>query len=189
MYARAVDDAHARLRELRREEWEGFALGGVVLALALTATQVRPEAAMPLFLGGLYAWGRGMRALVQRSALVEQLAGDRDAYVIPEVLDYAARQATLDRRHSCAGTLRGRLVEPGAIFEERIRLAREDLEALVSDLEDDDLDLAPASAIACVRLISELEQTPLLNPGPPPDELRSRVRQIRSGFTLRRVAA
>ena len=59
----------------------------------------------------------------------------------------------------------------------------------MSDLEDDDLDLAPASAIACVRLISELEQTPLLNPGPPPDELRSRVRQIRSGFTLRRVVA
>ena len=189
MYARAVDDAHARLRELRREEWEGFALGGVVLALALTATQVRPEVAMPLFLGGLYAWGRGMKALVQRSALVEQLAGDRDAYVIPDVLDYAAREATLDRRHSCAVMLRGRLVEPGAIFEERIRLARGDLEALVSELEDADLDLAPASAVACVRLLSELEQTPLLNPAPPPDELRSRVRQIRSGFTLRRVAA
>jgi osmotically-inducible protein OsmY len=35
MYARAVDDAGARLRELREEEWEDLGLGALALGLAL----------------------------------------------------------------------------------------------------------------------------------------------------------
>jgi hypothetical protein len=67
-------------------------------------------------------------------------------------------------------------------------LAAEELEALASELEDDELALDPACAVACMRLLSDLSASPLLNPALPPEELRSRVRQIRSGFEARQAA-
>ena len=56
MYAREVEAASARLCELRREQWQQLGLGGVALALAVTATQVRPALAVPLLVGGLGAF-------------------------------------------------------------------------------------------------------------------------------------
>jgi len=67
-------------------------------------------------------------------------------------------------------------------MESRIVAAADELEALVTELDDDDLAIDPACAVACVRLLSDLAGSPLLNPERPPEELRSRVRQIRSGF-------
>ena len=98
MYARAVDEAEVRLRELRHEQWLDFALAAVVWGFALAATQIRPSLALPLFLGGVFAWALGIRALYQHWDLLDRLADDRDASVIPEVASYALRHATSDRR-------------------------------------------------------------------------------------------
>jgi hypothetical protein len=73
MYARAVDEAAARLRELRHEEWEELGLAAVALGFALAATQVLPRLAAPLFLGGLPLWALGVRALWRRWDLVDRL--------------------------------------------------------------------------------------------------------------------
>jgi hypothetical protein len=182
MYARAVDDAALRLRELRHAEWEDFALGAFALVLAVIAARFRPEFALPLFLGGLAVWALGMRALWRRWDLVDRLAGERDAYVIPEVLNYASRETSMERRQSFAAMIRVRLRQPGAALKASVRIARQELAALASELEDDALALDPDCAVACMRLLSDLEGSPFLNPALPPDELRSRVRQIRSGF-------
>jgi hypothetical protein len=98
-YARAVDEAELRLRELRHEQWLDFALAAVVFGLALAATQVRPWLAMPLFLGGVFAWALDIRALYRHWDLLDRLADERDAFVIPEVASYASRHATSERRH------------------------------------------------------------------------------------------
>jgi hypothetical protein len=179
MYARAVDDAALRLRELRHEEWEELGLGALALALAVVAAEFRPQFALPLLLGGLAVSALGMRALWRRWDLVDRLAGERDAYVISDVLDYASRETTMDRRHTFAALIRGRLRQPGVALGAR---SREELESLATELEDDELALDPACAVACMRLLSDLDGSPLLNAALPPDELRSRVRQIRSGF-------
>jgi len=189
MYARAVDEASSRLRELRREEWGDFSLAALSLGLALVATQVRPVFAMPLFLGGVVVGARGVRALWRRWDLVERLAGERDAYAIPEVLAFAAREATVDRRHTYAALVRRELEQTGLAYSDRVMLAAEELEALACELEDDELALDPACAVACMRLLSDVSASPLLNPALPPELLRSRVRQIRSGFAARRAAA
>ena len=189
MYARAVDEASARLRELRHEEWEDLGLAALVLGFAVAATQVRPALAVPLFLGGLAVGALGVRALWRNWDLVERLAGERDAYVISEVLAYASREATMERRHSFAALIRGRLRQPGLAFEARIIAAAEELEALASELDDSEVALDPACAVACMRLLSDLAESPLLNPALAPEELRSRVRQIRSGFRPCRLAA
>lgn len=189
MYARAVDEAAARLRELRHEEWEDIGLAALALLLAVAATQIRPGLAVPLFLGGLAVGAFGVRALWRRWDLVDRLAGERDAYMISEVLAYASREATMERRHTFAAMVRSGLRQPGLALQPRVHAAAEELEALASELDDGELGLDPACAVACMRLLSDLAESPLLNPELPAEELRSRVRQIRSGFALRRAAA
>ena len=87
MYARAVDDAGTRLRELRRDEWHDLALAGVALALAIGATAYAPSLALPLLIGGLAVGALGIRALWRRWDLVDRLADEPDAYAIAEVIE------------------------------------------------------------------------------------------------------
>ncbi len=184
MYARAVDDAAERLRELRQEEWGQFGLGALTFGLAIAATQVYPPLALPLFFGGLAVAAFGVRAGWRRWDLVERLAGERDAYVISEVLTFASREATMERRRRFAALIRRSLRQATLemTFEPRIIAVAEELEALASDLDDDELALDPSCAISCIRLLSDLVESPLLNQALTPQELRSRVRRIRSGF-------
>lgn len=182
MYARAIDEASSHLRQLRQEEFEDFGLAAVSLSLAILATEFRPDLAMPLFLGGVVVLIRGTRALWRRWDLVDRLAGEPAAYVIPEVLAHAAREATADRRHAHAARIRGELRQSRLAYGDRVVLAAAELEELACQLEDDELALDPACAVACMRLLSDLSASPLLNPALPLEELRSRIRQIRSGF-------
>ena len=189
MYARRVDEASEQLRELRQEEWGNLGLGALALGLAVTAAEVRPALAVPLFLGGLVVGGLGMRALLRRSELVERLAGERDAHAIPEILAWASREATMERRQTYAALLRDTLKRPGLLYEARVLAAADDLDALASQLDDEELELDPARAVACQRLLRDVFGSPLLNSALPPEDLRSRVVQIRSGFKAKRLAA
>jgi hypothetical protein len=177
MYARAVEEGAARLRALRHEEWEDLGLGAVAIALAVAATQVWPELALPLFVGGIAVGAKGVRAAWRRWDLVDRLADYVDAYVIPEVLAYASRHTSMERRRTFASFLRSRLLTG----DERVAAVAQDLEALATELEDDSLALDPAAAVATMRLLSETD-SPLLARAAPTDELRSRILQIRSGF-------
>ena len=132
---------------------------------------------MPLFVGGIAVGAKGVRAAWRRWDLVDRLADYVDAYVIPEVLAYASRHASMERRRTFASFLRSRLLTS----DERIAAVAQDLEALASELEDDALALDPVAAVACMRLLSEPD-SPLLDRSAPTEELRSRVLQIRSGF-------
>lgn len=156
MYARAVDDAAARLRELRHEEWEDLGLAALALGLAVAATELRLSLALPLFLGGLAVGFFGVRARWHRWDLVERLAEDRDAHVLPEVLEHASREATMERRQTFAALIRGRL-RPGSGLGSRLSAAADELEPLASELEDRRLVLEPVSAVACARLLSDVE--------------------------------
>ena len=179
MYARAVDDAAFRLRELHRDERNDFVLGALTLALSLVATAVRPELAVPLFIGGLALAALGVRAVVEHWEIVDRLAGERDAYVISEVRERAAREATMERRHALADHVRSWLARTGSRAgpcrgtraggaRGRARRRRADARPGVRRRRASRLLIDPES--------------PLLNTARPPDELRARVGQIRSGF-------
>jgi hypothetical protein len=182
MYARAVDDAATRLRELRVERRDELGVAGLALVLAVVAAEIRPALAVPLLAGGLAVGALGIRSLWRRWELLERLAAERDAYEISEVRAYASSHATPARRRSCAGLIRNWLQRPGLVYEARVAVAADELEALAADLDDASLALDPACAVACVRLLTDVEGSPLLNQALPPEELRCRVRQIRSGF-------
>ena len=189
MYARAVEEAAARLRELRHEEWERFGLATVALGLALLATQARPAFALPLFAGGIWSGVLGMRALWRRWDLVDRLSWERDAYVIAEVLAYASREATMERRRGFSALIRSVVAAPGPALESRVRAAAQDLEALASQLDDEELALDPGAAVACMRLVRDRTVSPFLNPVLPAADLRSHVHQIQSGFSVRQARA
>lgn len=185
MYARAVDQADARLRELRQEARGELAVAAAALAASVVATEVFPALAAPLFIGGLFVGIRGARAMWRRWDLVERLSADRDAHIISEVQAFASREATMERRQSFAALVRNRLREAREVADARVLAVAEELEALVSELEDEDLTLEPAAAVACMRLLSDMAESPLLNQALPAEDLRSRVCQIRSGFRRR----
>lgn len=183
MYARAVEEAAVQLRGLRHEQWGSLALGGSAVAGALAATQAWPALAVPLFVGGLVVGAGGVRAALRRSALLDHLAGDRDAYVISDVLAHASLEGTMDRRRTYAALIRRRLTEPA--LEPPIQDAAEELEALASDLVDEGLALDPACAVLCVRMLTDLVESPFLRAAAPRGELRSCVGRIRGGFSSR----
>jgi hypothetical protein len=135
---------------------------------------------VPLFVGGVVVGVKGVRAGWRRWDLVDRLADYVDAYVIPEVLAYASRHTSMERRRTFASFIRCRLLAQ----DPRIAAVERDLEALANDLEDDSLAIDPVAAVATMRLLSEPE-SPLLDRGAPTDALRSRVLQIRSGFKPR----
>ena len=186
MYARAVDDAAARLHDLRREEWEDLGLAGLAISSALAATELYPDLALPLFLGGLGVGVLGVRALWRHWDLVDRLLDQPAAYVIPEVRSRAERESTMDRRRTLACYVRVWLREP---VDERLATVADELEALAADLEDDELALDPPCAVACTRLLADLVSSPLLDRHLPQDDLRGQVRRIRAGFTRRAPAA
>jgi hypothetical protein len=185
MYARAVDDAAARLRQLSCEQWEQFGLAALALGLAVTASEVLPALAVPLLLGGLALGALGMRAFWRHWDLLDRLAGDRDAHVIPAVAAYASRDATPERRHAAAAAIRRSLRERELGCDVQFMPVAEELEGLASELDDGRLALDSAAAVACTRLLSDAPGGALLNPALRPEELRSRVRQIRGGFRPR----
>ncbi len=185
MYARAVDEAETRLRSLRREEREDLALAGVTLGLAIAAAARAPSLALPLLIGGTALGMLGVRALWRHWDLVDRLAGEPDAYAIAEVLAYAARETTMRKRRRSAALIRHHLEVGSANSPNRAGDAAEELAALADELEDEALELSPESAVACSRLLGEPTQSPLLNPALPHDGLRSSVRRIRSGLTIR----
>jgi hypothetical protein len=187
-HARAVEDAGARLRELRHEEWQDFALAGLTFGLAMAATELVPQIAVPLLVGGLAPAVLGMRALWRRWDFVDRLAGERDAHTIPEVAAYALRETTVEKRRMFAALIRSRLGQAGNDDLRESDGPAAELVALARELEDEDLELDPASAIACLRLVSEPTESPLLNPAMPRENLRSSAHRIRSGFTARQRA-
>ena len=185
MYARAVDAAGARLRTLRQDEWQNLALAGVALALAMGATEFAPQLAGPLLVGGLAAGLLGIRALWRHWDLVDRLAGERDAYTIAEVLAYASRYATLDRRRTYAAIIRSHLQPSDVGPPPRADAAAVELSALAEELENGDLGLDPVCAVACQRLTSELTECQVLNlnSAMSRETLRSSAHRIRSGFS------
>ena len=181
MDARSVDAASSALRDLRRDERDQLGVAAIALGLAVGATQVVPELALPIFLGGLFVGMLGMRALWRHWELVDRLAVERDAYAIAEVREYAAREATMERRHALAAYIRTWLQQP---VSDRILPVAAELEALASELDDEDLSLDPVCAVACARLTSD-PTSALLNVSLTSHELRSRVAHIRAGFARR----
>lgn len=170
------------MRDLRREEWQYGAVAAAAFVLAVAAASLRPALALPLLFGGLVLAWRAVLASWRHWDLVDRLLADRDAYAIPEVRVRAEREATMANRRSLSRAIRACL-EPAE--NQRITANAAPLAALAEELADPQLELDPACATACSRLLTDEVTSPLLNSALPAEEIRSRVVQVRSGFRSR----
>ena len=177
MTARQIDEAAERLRDLRLQSVEDLALGGTAFALAMTASRVRPSLAVPLLLGAMVVTFLGLRALVRRRFLVEDLAVDPDAYAIDDVRRYGARTASIEHRRLLARSVRATLDGSTAGVAVRVSALRPELEQLVEVLEDERRTLEPPTAVAIERRMHACP-SPLQDPAVSVEELRSRLRNL-----------
>jgi hypothetical protein len=182
MIARAAEEAGSRLHDLQREGWDDAVVAAVAFALAIAAAALHSDFALPLFLGGLFVAGRAVVVGWRRWDLLDRLVGERDAYGIPEVRCRAEQQASMPNRRSLSRAIRWRL-ELGE--NPRMAVAAEELAMLAEELLDARLELDPACAVACSRLLTEDVTSPLINAALPVEDVRSRVWQIRAGFRPR----
>jgi hypothetical protein len=185
MYARALQEAETQLVERRHDELQRIALSAVALGGSLAATVLYQPLVVPLFVGGLVMGVLGIGAIWRHWDLLDRLADDRDAYGIPAVRAYAERDARMDRRLAHAGLIRTWIRESGASEDARSVEFAAELEDLARELEDDDLELEPACALACRRLLTDPTMSPLLDLTRPGDDVGSSIVRIRAGFRRR----
>jgi len=136
---------------------EVLALAWVAFGLALAASELRKDLAVPLLIGAIALLGLALSAFIRRTLLVEDAAVDRDACALDAVRRYAARLATCERRRDDADSIRRLLARP-------------------------ELAIAPVSAVALDRLLLRPEESALYNEELPPECVRSRLVQIEAGF-------
>lgn len=179
MVARAVEDAGHRLHDLRRAEWEDGAVAVTAIALALVASALRPEFALPLFIGGAFVAGRAVLACLRRWDLIDQLAVERDAYALVEVRRRAEQEASMVNRRRLSHAIRARLE---LAENPRIVANAGQLAVLAEELDDPLLELDPNCAVLCTRLLMDQMSSPLISSALPAEDVRSRIVQIRGGF-------
>ena len=185
MYARAIDEAETRLLELRHEERYQLGLSALALAASLAMTTIYAPVVLPLFVAGLAVGMLGMRTFWQRWDIVDRLADERDAYVIPEVLSYAERDVCMERRSNSAALVRSWLCTAAVAGNSPILAQAEELEALACELEDRDLELDPACAVACRRFLTDGTVSPLFDDAARREDIESWIVRIRDGFRPR----
>ena len=157
----------------------------VAAALQRAAVALAEERASFALVGGLAVLLSGVRAVWRHWDLLDRLTEERDAYIIPEVLARASREATMERRRAFAADLRDTVSHPAG-YAPRADVA-EELAALAAELEDTGLALDPACAVACMRLSSD-PASPLFDPDALHSDLLCRVARIRAGFSPRESA-
>ncbi len=177
--ARRIEQLEATLAELERRTRDRALLAAGALAVALIATRASPDLAWPLAAGGLCVAFLGIATYVRRRELIEALARDPDAYVIPDVRRFGEQLARPRVRHELALSIRLALEDP--LVGKQVELCRAELEELVGELDSPDWAIEPAAAVACRELVVG-SRGPLYDSTVPPELARSKVRQILAGL-------
>ena len=97
MEQQRLEAARRRLVELRRDERHQLGVSASAMLASLGLTIVYRPLVLPLFVGGIAVWILAIRSLWRHWDLVDRLAEDPAAHVIPEIAAYAERHGRPDR--------------------------------------------------------------------------------------------
>jgi hypothetical protein len=193
MHERALEEAAARVRQLRRRVRDAgvLALVAAVLALALTAlsTPLAVSFAVAALIEGVVAAAAALRL----RATLEMLALVGRAYAIPEVKMYAGKIAGVRGRRRTAEAFQRMLCQGDdqAVLwlPERVHAVERELRTLADALTTADGRLGLIGAVACRQLVTNPVRSPLYNPELSVEELDARIHHITRAFGEDRRAA
>lgn len=190
MTARQVDRAAERLDGIRQRRRGRLVALGVAAAAALVALTQSTALAISFGLGVLVMALLAFSDTCRRRELLQRLALNPNAYVVPEVKRYGdylvgprgrrRLAASLDRVLSHAGT------PMSYCIGERVNKFRDEIEALAASLRAPKSDVEPTSVALCWRLLTRAAESPLYNGNIPADDLGFQVQRIQAG--IRRTA-
>jgi hypothetical protein len=184
--ARRVERLGAELGELRALTLDHLAVAGTVAVAVIAATRLAPSLVLPLLVGGAASAAFATRAAVRRHRLIDELAVERDAYLISEVRCAALRAASRERRRRAAAVIRADLDASG-VRSGPVEAHRAELEALVAALLDERLAFDPAAAVALDRMLGD-GVAPVIGAAEPVEDVRARLLRILNGFDDREAA-
>jgi len=184
MNARQLEDAQERLRTRQRRTVEAAVLAVAGSAAALAVSLVSSTLAIALGAGAAVEALVAVAALVSRRELIARLALEPDAYVLPDVDRYGKR--LVRERQRLAAWLREVIRDarvPGSFYlRERVARHADELDSLAHELAAPAAQVQPASAVACLRLLTRAPESPLYNDRLPADDLALALRAIRAGI-------
>jgi hypothetical protein len=126
------------------------------------------------------------QAAFGRREVVSRLALQPAAYALPEVAAYGRHAAEPTQRARLAAWLSEVAADAHGAHSlylvDRVALVAHELQALARELGSPRRSVQPVSAVACRRLLTNMIDSPLYNPGLPVDELYAALHRIRAGI-------
>ncbi len=179
-------DAASELRQKRRRIVETGLLAFGAGVLATSAAFLSTPLAVALGAGAGVELVLATAAFFERRDLIERLALDPAAYILPEVEQYGRRLSAPQARARLAAWIEEVLDEstsPWGYYQpERVAAHAQELASLARDLASPTATVEPPSAVACLRLLTWAVESPLYNPRVPSEELGLRLSRIRAGI-------
>jgi hypothetical protein len=185
MYDRALEEAARELDSRRRRAVHAATLAAGAGLAACAAAFISLPLSAALGAGALLEAVIAGTAANSRRELVARLALQPAAYALPEVAAYGTRVSEAPQRARLAAWLAEVVADshtPHSLYlRDRVALVAQELETLARDLASP-RSIAPASAVACRRLLTHMTESPLYNPRVPLDDLHLTLRRIRAGI-------
>lgn len=188
MRALTIDRAATELTSLRELALErtGLALGAALAALPVARVDLSLGAAVAI--GAIAEAALAVSSSVRRRALIARLALEEGAYVIPEVHRYGSTLTSTRSRRAAAVAITSMLrgaseSRTGVALADRVVWQAPALAELARALAESERKVEPTAMAACMRLLADGRESPLLNPALPRSELERVLHQIRAGIS------
>ena len=161
-----------------------------VVTVAAVAIGVGPfftRIGLALGIGAAFEAVLAFAIWLDRRELIERLALDPTAYVIPAVASFGSRIAALRERERLAAWIRSVACEPerpGSFhLSDRARAFAREFETMAQELARPAASVQAPVAVACRRLLTRPVQSPLYNPNLPEEDLAALLLRIRAGIS------
>jgi hypothetical protein len=184
--ARSIEQFEREVTVQSRHEFADAGLALLIGALAGLAILIDTRLAFALVGGAAFALVLALVAALKRRSLIHRLTLERDAYVIPAVRRYGRRLTRQRARKRLSRSLTSLVADPWRsapyVVPTRVVAFADDLEEIARELGEADTEVDPVCAAACLRLLTEGANSPLLNPALPVEDLRAALMRIRNGI-------
>lgn len=191
--SRGLEAAASEVLSLRRLAAHRALVTGAAAVLAALVAAVDSRFAVALGVGSIAEGLLTFVVLSRRRDLLLALASDRNAYALADVRHFGASLVAPRRRLSVARTIADVLRESGEPHSlyvvDRVAAEAPALVAIAQALANHATVIEPTAMAALLRLLTDSQKSPLLNPAAPSDKLGEVVAAVLAGIHPRAAPA